>query len=151
MNKEFKGTNGSMVLTDTCVLLKKGGIKGFVFSGGAIRGDKTVPYSSIAAVQFKKAQITAGYIQLTLIGGTDATSGLMQAIKDENTISFNTWGANKRFAEAKEIIDEKIKQFQRNGQGISQAGELEKYAELRDKGVLSEEEFQEKKKQLLNL
>jgi len=73
--KEFKGYNGTIILTDTGVIIKRG-VKGFLLGGGMLRGDKTIPYSSIVAVQLKKAGLVAGYLQLTLKGGSEAKSGL---------------------------------------------------------------------------
>ena len=71
--KEYKGYNGTLILTDTGVIIKRGA-KGFLLGGGMLRGDKTIPYGSIVAVQLKKAGMTAGYIQLTLKGGSEETS-----------------------------------------------------------------------------
>lgn len=146
--KEYKGTNGTLVLTDNGVIIKRG-VRGFLLGGGMLRGDKSIPYSSIVAVQFKQAKIAAGYLQLTLIGGSEAKGGIMQSITDENTITFNTWGKNKLFEEAKLKIEEKIHKARGGSQERSDADDLEKYAQLRDKGILTEEEFQKKKKQLL--
>ena len=44
-----------------------------------------------------------------------------------------------------------ITNYQNMGQNTSNIGDLEKLAELRDKGVVTEEEFQAKKKQILGL
>lgn len=143
---EFKGYNGTLVLTPTGAIIKRG-LKGFLLGGGMIRGDKTIPYRSIAAVQLKKAGLTAGYFQLTLIGGSDAKGGLFQSVTDENTVNFYH-GSNKKFEEAKRLIEERI-----NGsstvQPRSPLDELEKLAALKDKGILTDEEFQTQKKKLL--
>lgn len=114
-----------------------------------LRGDKTIPYSSIIAVQLKKAGLTAGYIQLTLKGGSEAKAGLFQSVKDENTINFYN-NKNKDFEEAKRLIEEKISagDVQSNK---SDLGELEKLAELKEKGIIAEEEFNAKKKSILGL
>jgi len=146
--KEFKGYNGTLILTDTGVIIKRG-IKGFLLGGGMLRGDKTIPYSSIIAVQLKKAGLTAGYIQLTLKGGSEAKAGLFQSVKDENTINFYS-NKNKDFEEAKRLIEEKIStgNFQSNK---SELDELEKLAELKEKGIITEEEFNAKKKSILGL
>jgi len=149
MEKEYKGTNGILIINDNGVLIKPGK-RGFLLSGGLVRGDKSIPYSSIVAVQFRKAKWFAGYIQLTLIGGSDARGGIYQAIRDENTITFNTWKKNKEFEEAKEIIERKIMQA-RGSASHSDADELEKYSALKSKGVITEAEFQAKKKQILGL
>jgi len=146
--KEFKGHNGTLILTDTGVIIKRG-IKGFLLGGGMLRGDKTIPYSSIIAVQLKKAGLTAGYIQLTLKGGSESKAGLFQSVKDENTINFYN-NKNKDFEEAKRLIAEKISagnvQFNK-----SELDELEKLAKLKEKGIITEEEFNAKKKSILGL
>jgi len=151
-HKEFKGYNGTLILTDTGVIIKRG-VKGFLLGGGMLRGDKTIPYSSIVAVQLKKAGMTAGYIQLTLKGGSEAKSGLFQSTKDENSINFHSaFGGNNNefFNEAKTLIEEKIS-FNDRPRVASNLDELEKLASLKEKGILNEEEFNSKKKQLLGL
>lgn len=104
--KEFKGYNGSITLTDKAVIITRG-LKGFLFGGMKLRGDKTIPYSRIVAVQFKKAGLVAGYLQLTLMGGSEAKSGLFESTMDENTVNFHS-GQNKNFEEAKELIENRI-------------------------------------------
>ncbi len=147
--REFKGYNGTLVLTDTGVVIKRG-IKGFLLGGGYLRGDKSIPYSSIVAVQLKKAGLTAGYLQLTLMGGSEAKGGLFQSIRDENTINFQPMsGNNAKFEEAKGVLEERINQrFPSQNNSLD---ELEKLAELKKKGIISEEEFNQKKKQILDL
>lgn len=118
-----------------------------------IRGEKTIPYSSIVAVQLKKAGALAGYIQLTLAGGSEAKKGIWESTSDENTINFHNYRENnKRFEEAKRIIEQRVIAT-RSGvvQQKSDAYELAKFAELRNKGILTEEEFNQKKKQILGL
>lgn len=150
--KEYKGYNGTLILTDTGVIIKRGA-KGFFLGGGMLRGDKTIPYSSIVAVQLKKAGMTAGYVQLTLKGGSEAKSGLFQSTTDENSINFHSaFGGNNNelFNEAKKLIEEKINAVNSPAK-ISGLDDLEKLAALEEKGIISEEEFQAKKKQLLGL
>ncbi|MFA6486056.1 MAG: SHOCT domain-containing protein [Candidatus Magasanikbacteria bacterium] len=151
-HKEFKGYNGTLILTDTGVIIKRG-VKGFLLGGGMLRGEKTIPYSSIVAVQFKKAGMTAGYIQLTLKGGSEAKSGLFQSATDENSINFHSaFGGNNNelFSEAKTLIEEKIS-FNDRPRVVSNLDELEKLASLKEKGIINDEEFNSKKKQLLGL
>lgn len=145
--KEYKGYNGNLILSDTGVIIKRG-FKGFLFGGMKLRGDKTIPYSSIVAVQLKKAWFTAGYIQLTLKGGSEAKWWLFQSTMDENSINFYQ-GKNEIFKDAKEIIEKNISGTMSNKN--SDLDELEKLAKLRDKWVLSQEEFDAKKKKILDL
>ena len=151
-HKEYKGYNGTLILTDTGVIIKRGA-KGFLLGGGMLRGDKTIPYSSIVAVQLKKAGMTAGYIQLTLKGGSEAKSGLFQSTTDENSINFHSaFGGNNNelFAEAKKLIEERINAVNSPAKN-SGLDDLEKLDTLKKKGIISEEEFQAKKKQLLGI
>ncbi|NQU83991.1 MAG: SHOCT domain-containing protein [Parcubacteria group bacterium] len=147
--KEFKGYNGTLIVTDTGVIIKRG-VKGFLLGGGMLRGDKTIPYSSIVAVQLKKAGLVAGYLQLTLKGGSEAKSGLFQSTTDENTVNFHS-GKNKIFAEVKTLLEEKINFANSNHPQHSELDELEKLATLKEKGIITEEEFNAKKKSILNL
>lgn len=150
-NKEYSGYNGTLCLTDMGVVIKRG-IKGFLLGGGKLRGDKAIPYSSIVAVQLKKSGMTAGYIQLTLAGGSEAKDGLFESTKDENSINFYNLGKNNElFTEAKTLIEQRIGQSMGSVSVKSDAENLEKFAELRDKGVITKEEFEAKKKQILGL
>lgn len=151
MTDEYKGYNGTVILTDKGVVIKRGA-KGFLLGGGMLRGDKTIPYSSIVAVQCKKAGVLSGYLQLSLRGGSEAKSGVTQAVKDENTVTFQI-NKNNLFFELKDRIEEKMHDAQqvngtKSGQGID---DLEKLSKLRDKGIITEEEFTAKKKQVLGL
>lgn len=144
--KEYKGSNGILILTDNGVIIKRG-FRGY-FATGFLRGDKTIPYSSIIAVQFKKSGLTAGYIQLTLKGGNEPKKGLFEAIRDENSISFH-WN-NDKFEEAKGLIEERIS-TDKNTQQNNPLNDLERLAELKDKGIITTEEFEKKKKKILNI
>lgn len=145
--KEFKGYNGTIILTDTGVIIKRG-VKGFLLGGGMLRGDKTIPYSSIVAVQLKKAGLVGGYLQLTLKGGSEAKSGLFQSTTDENTVNFYS-GKNKDFEEARRLVEEKI--CDNTSPKHSNLDELEKLAEIKEKGIITQEEFDAKKKSILGL
>lgn len=147
MNEEHKGYNGTIILTNTGVIIKRG-IKGFLLGGGMLRGDKTIPYTSIVAVQLKKAGMTAGYLQLTLKGGSEAKAGLMQSASDENSINFYR-SHNDAFAKAKQQIEERISQ--QSGTTANSLDDLEKLSNLKGKGVITQAEFDAKKKQLLGL
>lgn len=142
--KEFKGYNGTLVITDTSVIIKRG-IKGFLLGGLMLRGDKVIPFSSIVAVQLKKPGFTAGYIQLTLRGGSEAKAGLFESTKDENSIHFHSNG--KAFEEARRLIEEKIGDA--GTVKTSSFSDLEKLAELKEKGIITQQEFEQKKKMLL--
>jgi hypothetical protein len=150
----FKGRSGTLVLTDTGIEIRRTG--GFLSTHTA--GTKTIPYRNITAVQFKMPGMTVGFIQFTLQGGLEAKRGVMEAVQDENTVTFGTQELAEEFLKAKQLIEERIhaahtmssigEQKSSGGDDISM---LEKLASLRDKGIITEEEFQTKKKQILGI
>ncbi len=146
--KIYKGYNGTIIVQDKGLVIKRG-LKGFLLGGGMLRGDKTIPYSSIVAVQLKKAGLLAGYIQFTLTGGSEAKGGVFQSNSDENSVNFYpVRNNNKKFAELKALVEERIGG---HSHASSSLDDLEKLAGLKDKGVISVEEFEKKKKQLLGI
>jgi hypothetical protein len=118
-----------------------------------MKGTKTIPFLSINAIQYKKpGGFTNGYIQFTLSGGMESRGGLLDATKDENTVMF----AAKDTATVEKIKDYIESQTQKlrnpntpNQSSVSLSGELEKLAELKNKGILTNDEFQSAKKKLI--
>lgn len=145
-----EGLNGSIELTKTGVSLKR---IGGLFSGFP-PGTKNIPYRNITAVQFKKPCVTVGFIQLTILGGIESQSGAFQAVGDENTVTFSDEERIGEFEKIKNIIEQKITQspeLQTSSSNKDEFELLEKLAFLRDKGIVTEEEFLLKKKQILGL
>lgn len=148
--KIYKGVGGQIELSDTAVTIKRKGFLGFVTQG--LKGEKRIPFASIGAVQFKKAGITSGYIQFSIVGGNEARGGVFDAAKDENTVMF-TMKQQAEFAELRDLVDTRIAASRAptviQQSAASVADELTKLAALRDQGVLSEEEFNGQKAVLL--
>ncbi len=145
--KEFKGRDGILTITDTGVTISKKRFRDILFGGFRLRGDKTIPYSGIIAVELKRGGITVGYIRITLQGSASITGGLLESAIDSNSITFSA-GKNKLFEEAKQLIEERIGNHNKKTSGLD---DLEKLALLKEKGVITEEEFSTKKKQLLGI
>ncbi len=141
----YKAYSGTLTLTPTGVILKKG-----MMGGGFLKGAKTIPYSSITAVDFKKAGMTAGYLRLIIMGSQDNKGTVFKTANDENTITFQI-GSNSKFEEAKHLIEERMGQPTQPQQSSNSLNDLEKLAELKEKGIISQEEFDAKKKQLLGI
>ena len=124
------------------------GVMGFLTKG--LKGTKTIPFSSISAIQFKKAGLTSGYLQFTLPGGIESPGGVFAAASDENSFMFT--GDNKLAMEIRDYIQQRVQELRSPQVGSSRVGmadELQKLAQLRDNGVLSEDEFQAAKTRLL--
>ena len=120
--------------------------------GSATQGEKTIYYKDAIGIQFKPSKVTDGYIQVeTASAGRSASS----EYGGENSIQFG----GKSNADAEAIVSflrkkiEEVKNAPVGGavQQISPAEEMKKFKELLDMGVISQEEFDAKKKQLLGL
>ncbi|BBN97452.1 DUF4429 domain-containing protein [Sporolactobacillus terrae] len=120
-----------------------------------MQGDKKIPLKSLTAIQFKKAGMTNGYIQFAYSGSRESKGGLYDATKDENSVTF--WpGNNSDMLELKEYLENKIvENLNKPAETImnekSDADELRKFKQLMDDGIISEEEFEAKKKQILGI
>jgi len=148
----LKGVGGQLAVKKDSVVISRKGASGFLIHGFA--GDKTIPVFNIQAVQYKAAgSLTNGYIQFTVMGGKESTGGLFAATTDENTIVF-TSTQNGIAMKIKMYIEKCI--IQRNQpQSVqtqaSGADELLKFKQLLDAGIITQEEFNAKKKQILGI
>ena len=149
------GANGILTLYRDRITIKRRGIRG-ALGHGFFQGVKEIMLSSITAIQLKKAGIlTVGYIQFSVLGGVESRRGLNEAVDDENTVTFDS--PQTKTAEA---IKNKIYELQNQAKGnngviqnivnqVSGADEILKYKQLLDAGVLTQEEFDRKKQEIL--
>jgi hypothetical protein len=146
---QVKGINGQIALTEDSIVIGRKGI--IALAGHGLKGDKSILISQISAVQFKKATFALnGYIQFAFVGGRESKSGLLGATKDEDSVMFNYWQA-KAFEDLKARIDAKMRQSRQPVRAVSEADEIERLASLRDRGIITDEEFTAKKRKLLGL
>jgi Short C-terminal domain/Domain of unknown function (DUF4429) len=120
---------------------------------------KTISISSVTAVQWKPATLMGpGFIQFTISGGKELqskiTKQVQEAMNDENSVVFRRSQA-AAFEQLRDAVHEAISKRAagRSGstpQPVGVAAELSQLAQLRDSGVLSDEEFQAQKAKLLN-
>lgn len=144
----MKGVMGVLEVYEDKVTITPKGVTGFLAKG--LKGTKTIPLFSISAIQFKKSGITSGYLQFTVPGGNESKAGLTAAPYDENSFIFR--GKNEKALEIKEYIEERIQQLRNprvTSSGPSLSDELQKLADLKAQGILSEEEFQTAKRRLI--
>lgn len=147
------------VYEEKCVITTKASLTSWA-TGNSSDGEKTIYYVDCIGVQFKRCGtgLTIGYLQL------ETASGLMNQktnnFWNENSFTFNKEEQNEQVAEIADYIKEKIDEIKRQKsapqattvvQQASAADELKKFKELLDMGVITQEEFDAKKKQLLGL
>lgn len=149
----FKGVNGQISVYEDRIVIERRGFSGFMSSG--LAGEKTIPMESIVSVQFKEgSMLLNGFIQFGVLGGNEATKGLSKAVQDENTVILKK-SSNNEVRQIKEYIEEIVLNRSKNSgvvlQQNSPAEELKKFKELLDMNVISQEEFDAKKSQILGL
>ena len=159
---EIDGNMGEIlrVYEDHCVISTKAGIKSFAFGGlmRATRGDKEFYYSDITSVQFKNLKATTGYLQFEYAGSHSGNN-----FNSENSFIFAATAGTKKYDYLKEAMPPiyeyilgKVREYksQKGGaviQQVSSADEIAKFKKLLDDGIITQDEFDAKKKQLLGL
>ena len=143
------------VYEDKCVITTIANV-GALLSGNVTDGEKTIYYVDVLGVQYKPCSGTLGYLQL------ETASNQMNHKNDnffnENSFTFNE-KASAKMEEVSKYVKQKVDEAKRSKnapqviqtQAVSAADELKKFKELLDLGVIAQEEFDAKKKQLLGL
>jgi len=150
INLVFEGDNGTLILTEYGITIKR---EARLFTAHP-EGEKYILYRNMTAVQLKPVNITLGFIQFSFQGGRESLGKAVDAVSDENTIVFRSRDKEKEFRHAKEMIEQRMREAiepRPQVSGGSDLDQLEKLASLRDKGIITEDEFQAKKKQILGL
>lgn len=123
-------------------------------------GEKTIPMHAISAVQMKASTpMVYGCIEFNVTGEiASSTAGIGAGIRgrtSENTVVFASNKDDAKVKQIKEYIESIIYSQKAGNQTIiqqtSNADELKKCKELLDMGIITQEEFDAKKKQLLDL
>ena len=153
----FEGVRGRILTVyEDKVILTTRLTAGSLITGNATDGEKTIYFVDCIGVQFKKCDMTLGYIQF------ETASGVMNN-KANNMFNENsfTWDvtvvSNETMEEVANYIKEKIDECKRLKSvgyapaSTSTADELKKFKDLLDAGIITQEEFNAKKKQLLGL
>ncbi len=149
-----EGVNCHVLLMEDRVRIQQKEEK--TFPDQVAKGVRDIPLARISLVRIRKAtNFGNGYIQFALIGSASATA--RDPAKDENTVAFR--GANEpEFARLKAAIETKL-----SAKGVAVSltpplrsapayvEELEHLAALRERGIITEDEFAAKKRQILGL
>ncbi len=153
----FGGLDGAQrildVYEDRVVLTQKKNFRAFL-THDLFKGAKEIYYTDMSSIQFKKASsLILGYIQFEVAGLAGNNFG------SENSWTYETYRqkeADKAVAYIKARLSEMKKQKAGGGNTqvinqLSAADEIRKYKELFDEGIITEEEYNAKKKELLGL
>lgn len=153
----IKGARGRHidVYENKCVIKTKTTI-GSIIASNATDGEKTIYYKDCVGVQFKKSGFTIGYLQLETSASSMNNHG--SNFFGENSFTFEPGQvSNEKMEEVANYIKRKIDEIKSRGENpaviaqVSVADEIKKFKELLDLGVITQEEFDAKKNQLLGL
>ena len=140
------------IYDDHCVLVAQ---KNFMslLTQNIFNGDKEFYYSNLTSVQFKQAsKWINGYIQFEYPGSHSAGNDF----NSENSFAFQLAKLdNEKAVEAVDFIKSKIRESKNPTQTVvstpSAAVDLKKFMLLLDAGIITQNEFDAKKKELLGL
>lgn len=116
-------------------------------------GTKKISIRDIGAIAVREAKgLLIGYIRFSFKGGQEVLGGLATLETDENPVTFRP-ASNEAMLELRNTIESRIAGLHRTPaqDTLSTADEIAKFAALRDRGIISADEFEAKKKQLLGL
>lgn len=152
----LKGTNKEWLICTTAKLyiIKKGFMTGHTFGSGIYQ----MPYKNITGVQTEYHALS-GYFQVSTGGMADKPKdywgkGADTPQESPNCVTITGKILLARFRSACDFINNKIADAHvplTAAQAPSAADELKKFADLHAQGILTDEEFTAKKKQLLGI
>jgi len=149
---EATGLNARVLLLKDVVRIQRIGWRNAL--SGASRIERDILISQIVSIQFVRAGVLSnGYIELKLMHYDESHKDDPDREPDDVIISFRP-GQQKAFEAFREMLEAKMP-----AAGVTRTAtpattdldQLEKLASLLDKGIITEEEFSRKKKQLLGL
>jgi uncharacterized integral membrane protein len=147
-----KGALGSYIAaTDSRVILIKTGPTGGSFLKPLGKKCNILPYEQISAIDYEWSRF-AGTLQITTSGIRDRKVSLFGGNRADNLIAFDK-GSMDKFR----LIRDRITRLRETAQSKASSAvvaesipdQIKKLAELRDAGILSSEEFETKKSELL--
>ncbi len=130
---------------------------GFLSRATVGKGAKRIPVRAITAIQLKPAgAIVSGYIQFTMGGSNETRAAFgrqsFDAAKDENSVLF-TKKEQPYFERLRDAVEAAIAAPAGGGSHHQTAqdpiAQLKALADLRDSGILTEQEFEAKKSDIL--
>lgn len=159
--KELKCTNGLLKVYEDKVTISRRTAMGFVSQG--LKGDKTFFYSDLSSIEYKRPSFIAnGYIKFITAGTVETKQniGILgtttgKAFKDDNTLILRAFNKEipKKSEELYKYILLKINECKNKNilvNNISNADEIMKFKELLNQGIITKQEFDKKKQELLN-
>lgn len=154
-----KGLNGVLSVYEDKITISRKTAAGFLMQG--IKGDRDIYFKDIKSIEFKKATMLAnGYIQFITNAelATNQKVSLLgtskEAYEDPNTLIIRAFNKDtvKKSVEAYDVSIKMLKAYKAGeSKSSSKAEELREFKALLDEGIITQEDFDAKKKELLKM
>lgn len=142
----FKGYNGEITLLDNKIVITKGR-----FSGNC---ETTIALIDIISVKYKKSGLSRSHLEIVTAGDKNEHVNIVQ---QPNVVLLHA-GQDDEALNFKELIEKRISEARKSGDktvnsqtAFSVADEIRKFKSLLDDGIITQDEFNSMKNQLLNL
>lgn len=167
---QLKATNGTVLVYDDRVVIRRTGM--FALATQGIKGDTVFFYHTLSGIDYKKPGLFNGYLRfvtagtLPYVSQTGWFSSPQDQLNDPNTVVLRAFNSRVP-AQSEEIYNFILKkineynskpfheQYKSNipvpTNNFSGADEIAKYKRLYDEGVITYEDFERKKRQILNM
>lgn len=154
----LKCTNGLLKVYEDRVVISRKTMGGFVSQN--LKGDKTFFYHDLTSIEYRKPSIWAnGYIKFITAGTQETNQNIgilgnttFDASKDPNSLILRAF--NKEIPTKSEeiylyILERISESRKKEVHTSSNADEILRFKQLLDEGIITQEEFEKKKQELL--
>jgi hypothetical protein len=150
-NQKIVSHGDDLELSGDSVIIRKRGVANMLASG--LNGERMIAISTLTGIQLKLGTwISPGYILFSYAGSKPFMGGIFAATEDPDAFIFEKELNDNvsRFRATVLKLMQESRQPQQVSNGSSLADELRKLSELKEKGILSDQEFESAKRKLLN-
>jgi hypothetical protein len=148
---KIRSRDDELQLDGDKIYIRRRGVANALAAG--LNGERTILISSLTAIQMKPGGVfSPGYILFSYAGSKPFMGGLIEATQDPDAFIFER-ALNDQVAIFKAKVENIVRVSKQASQSTASpatlADELRKLAELKQQGILSQEEFDVAKKKLL--
>ncbi|SFU31709.1 hypothetical protein SAMN04487886_10068 [Clostridium sp. DSM 8431] len=148
----LEGLDGTIELHKDMVVIGRNKKSPVRWALHGVKGEKYIQLNHIVAVQVRNSVLGYGYLALTLSGKVKAKNHLITALTDDDTVFFYTKYLSE-YIKMKDLINKYIKidnDNKKESSKIEYVDIIEKLADLKNKNLITKEEFDFKKRDLLD-
>lgn len=142
---KVRGQGQELEVYDDRLVITTKGLTGLLTRGPT--GALTIPFLSITSIDHRPCGFMNGYLQFTIPGGVQTV------LFDQNKFIYSNSAENAVVAQIKAYIEKRIPELKSaqagSGATSSTADELAKLGNLKERGLLSEEEFVKAKRRII--